>query len=72
MADALHLGVIAEGVETEEQAAYFIERMKPICAQGWLFGRPTRAHEFCLKLAVCDRKPPVVESAGKRTMASVA
>ncbi len=72
MAEALHLNVVVEGIETEQQAAYFIERKKPVFAQGWLFGRPASAQEFCLKLAVCDRRPPVAEPMGRRRIASVA
>jgi sensor c-di-GMP phosphodiesterase-like protein len=46
IADALHLGVIVEGIETEEQANYFANVKGRILAQGWLYGRPVPADEF--------------------------
>lgn len=46
MADALHLDVIVEGIETEEHAAYFTDLEKPRMAQGWLFGPPAPAADF--------------------------
>jgi len=46
MAQALNLQVIAEGIETGEQAVYFGNAEKPILGQGWLFGRPIPPVEF--------------------------
>lgn len=46
IAGALHLGVIVEGIETEEQADYFAHAEGPILAQGWLYGHPVPADEF--------------------------
>jgi len=46
IADALHLGVIVEGIETEEQAAYFSRANRRILAQGWFYGQPIPADEF--------------------------
>jgi sensor c-di-GMP phosphodiesterase-like protein len=51
MATTLNLEVVAEGIETEEQANYFARYDQPILGQGWLFGRPTPAEHFCRALA---------------------
>ncbi|WP_184220030.1 EAL domain-containing protein [Granulicella aggregans] len=47
MAETLSLAVVAEGIETEEQADYFASYEQPILGQGWLFGRPAMAEDFC-------------------------
>ena len=49
MAHSLHKVVIAEGVETEAQAA-LLRRIDCDRAQGWLFGRPMAAAEIALRL----------------------
>ncbi len=46
IAGALHLGVIVEGIETEEQAIYFANSGAQIRGQGWLYGRPVPVDEF--------------------------
>jgi len=46
MAEALKMGVVAEGVETEQQANYFSGTGREIHGQGWLFGRPVPFEEF--------------------------
>ncbi|MGA2205744.1 MAG: EAL domain-containing protein [Terracidiphilus sp.] len=61
MAEAIDLHVIVEGVETSEQAEYFTMARRPIFAQGWLFGRPMPAQEFCCVLADNGLKKMTVE-----------
>jgi len=55
MANALKLQVIVEGIETTQQADYFSGSVKPVLAQGWLFGRPLPAEEFHHLLAEDDK-----------------
>jgi sensor c-di-GMP phosphodiesterase-like protein len=65
MAEALHLAVIVEGVETGQQADYFASVDRTILGQGWLFGRPVPAGEL-RSLLDLDRKQallPVVSVA---------
>lgn len=56
IAEALNLEVIAEGIETEEQADYFANARVPILAQGWLFGRPVPVSQFKVLLVEDRRK----------------
>ena len=49
MARALKLGVIAEGVETEEQLD-FLKREQCETIQGFLYSRPVPAEEFSAAL----------------------
>ncbi|HTV81677.1 MAG TPA: EAL domain-containing protein [Acidobacteriaceae bacterium] len=46
MACRLGLKVTVEGIETEEQAAYFRRTCAGVMGQGWLFGRPVSAAEI--------------------------
>jgi diguanylate cyclase (GGDEF)-like protein/PAS domain S-box-containing protein len=45
LARSLHLDVIAEGVETGEQAAYLRDHGCPV-AQGYFYGKPVSAEQF--------------------------
>lgn len=46
MAETLNLQVIAEGIETVEQAGYFACISKPVLGQGWYCGRPMPAADL--------------------------
>jgi sensor c-di-GMP phosphodiesterase-like protein len=51
MAQSLNLMVIAEGIETVEQAAYFAGQERPVLGQGWLLGRPGSAADLHVLMA---------------------
>lgn len=60
MGHSLQLGLVAEGVETEEQARFLREQGCEL-AQGWLFGRPMPRHDFTALLlarAAVELMPP--------------
>jgi sensor c-di-GMP phosphodiesterase-like protein len=42
----LGLGLIVEGIETEEQAQYLSSRQPATIGQGWLLGRAVRAEDI--------------------------
>lgn len=46
LAELLHVEVIVEGVETEEQAVYLTDTGKTMQAQGWYFGKPVQAFDL--------------------------
>jgi len=58
IAHALNLRIIVEGIETIEQASYFVGGNQVIHAQGWLFGRPMPCAEFHALLAEEKKRPP--------------
>jgi diguanylate cyclase (GGDEF)-like protein/PAS domain S-box-containing protein len=55
LAGNLGLQCLAEGIETEEQLAFLIERGCPL-GQGYLFGRPMPAADFAAHLAPEGRR----------------
>jgi sensor c-di-GMP phosphodiesterase-like protein len=46
MARSQNLGVVVEGIETEQQALYFSNDNKMLFGQGFLYGRPITSEEF--------------------------
>lgn len=60
MAAGLGLLVIAEGIETAEQAAYFANFDQPILGQGWLFGRPQPPEKFLRALKAQEDRQAVL------------
>ena len=60
MAETLNLHVIAEGIETRQQADYFAAQDRPILGQGWLFGRAVTADAFHQLLAEDANKAQAV------------
>jgi sensor c-di-GMP phosphodiesterase-like protein len=65
MAEALNLGVVVEGIETPEQAEYFTAARQRVLAQGWLFGHPVPASEFCGLLSTDAKQEPVTAIEGE-------
>ena len=58
------MSLVAEGVETEQQAAYL--RGKGVqYLQGYLFARPMPLRQFCRELAAGERCRPLVERAAQ-------
>jgi diguanylate cyclase (GGDEF)-like protein/PAS domain S-box-containing protein len=64
MAKSLHMGVVAEGVETSEQSR-FLEEHECVEAQGFYFSRPMNAEAFADFL-----RAPVAESLRKHPQSS--
>jgi len=69
MAKSLNLDVVVEGVETEQQADYFSSVQQKIFAQGWLYGRPIAAEDFCRLLGGDSLRSAGVEVASTRPAA---
>ncbi|HCF6897031.1 TPA: EAL domain-containing protein [Pseudomonas aeruginosa] len=51
IARRLDVGLVFEGVETEEQAQLLRDRSRVAFAQGWLFGRPGTPEALAKRLA---------------------
>ncbi len=69
IAKKLDLQVVAEGIETDEQADYFAGYDQPILGQGWLYGYPVPAERFYRLLVENERLaaaivPPASSSTG--------
>jgi len=62
MAESLGLGVVAEGVETQQQADYFSGSGRHIDGQGWFFGHPVPAEGLHRLLSAQWAKPQVLGS----------
>lgn len=60
MAEKLNLKVVVEGIETPEQARYFVGR-HTVYGQGWLFGRPVSPELFHSFLRERLFNPPSLE-----------
>jgi len=56
IAKTLNLQVVAEGIETAEQAEYFARYDQPILGQGWLYGYPVPSEQFFRLLAEDEGK----------------
>jgi sensor c-di-GMP phosphodiesterase-like protein len=69
MARSLNLGVVVEGVETEQQALYFTVNDTTIQGQGYLYGEPLPAEQF-LELMEPKLRRATIE--GERQLAHAA
>ena len=69
MARSLNLGVVVEGVETEQQALYFTVNDLTVQGQGYLYGEPLPADQF-LELMAPKLNRAVIE--GERQFAHAA
>jgi sensor c-di-GMP phosphodiesterase-like protein len=58
IAKTLNLQVVAEGIETEEQADYFSRCDQPILGQGWLYGYPLPPEQFYRLLIENEKQTP--------------
>lgn len=56
IAQEYKLGIVVEGIETEEQAAYFKALPLSIAAQGWYFGKPQNINEVQRLMGISSKK----------------
>ena len=59
MARSMHLRTVAEGIETEEQARFLVER-GVLFGQGWLFGRPMSIEALTKRVRESEESHSVV------------
>jgi sensor c-di-GMP phosphodiesterase-like protein len=60
IAKTLNLQVVAEGIETVEQADYFSRCDQPILGQGWLYGYPLPPEQFYRLLIENEKATPSI------------
>jgi sensor c-di-GMP phosphodiesterase-like protein len=73
MARSLNLGVVVEGVETEQQALYFAMYDQTVLGQGFLYGEAMPAEQFLELVAPKLARAPVqVEAETERRFAHAA
>jgi len=58
MAGALHVKIVVEGVERQDQSDYFAKQDQEILAQGWHFGEPLPAPEMIQLLEAKKKTAP--------------
>jgi len=68
MGEVLKLTVVAEGIETQAQCAYYRARGLPYLAQGWLFGHAVTLEEFHDRWLVSDKPLINTCSVGETTV----
>ncbi len=71
MGHRLDLEIVAEGVETQQQADFLAARDCEF-AQGYLFGRPMPADELAAHLAAAATSPTAISRPGSRSCATPA
>ncbi len=71
MVRSLNLGVVVEGIETEQQALYFTVNDQTIHGQGFLYGEPMPAEDF-LQLMAPKLARATAEVEGERQFACAA
>lgn len=70
LCDALGLDVVAEGIETVDQAAA-LEQLGCTVAQGYLFDRPLTANEFASRLGLAHGRKRAISSSLSRRSSTI-